>query len=157
MIEITFEEFHKQHYKEEGFNLYVVKNGLGDVLYVGISENDVWGRWFGFGGHIVWDGKVIYGESPIGSKIEEHLPSSLLWKIQLWTLDDCIDFCQREIQNNRSSISIRKLEPIMIKKLSPSLNISYNISPGRDTTPRNKKEIENEKYLDKMFRDIFDK
>ena len=35
MIEIDFESFHNQDYIEEGYDLYVVKNGLGDVLYVG--------------------------------------------------------------------------------------------------------------------------
>jgi len=49
------------------------------------------------------------------------------------------------------------VEPYMIKKPSPILNVNYNLSPGSDTTPKSKKEIEREKYLDKMYREIFDK
>ena len=86
MIELDFQQFHDQKYREQRYELYMLKNGLGDILYIGISKNDVWQRWFGWGGHMTWDGKVIYGESPVGVKIENHLPDSLSWKIQLWTL-----------------------------------------------------------------------
>ena len=81
MVELTFSQFHEQQYRDEGYCLYVLKNGYKDVLYVGISTNDVWSRWFGWGGHMTWDGKVIYGESSIGEKIENHLPNSLSWEI----------------------------------------------------------------------------
>ncbi len=92
MIEIRFEDFHRQNYQDQGYCLYVVKNGSGDVLYVGISVSDVWSRWFSWGGHMTWDGDVIYGESPVGTKVENNLPDSLNWSIQLWTLQDCISF-----------------------------------------------------------------
>ena len=38
MIEITFEDFHEHNFDEEGFVLYVLRNGLDDALYVGISR-----------------------------------------------------------------------------------------------------------------------
>jgi hypothetical protein len=41
MIEITFQEFHEQKYEEQLFRLYVMKNGLGDILYIGITINDI--------------------------------------------------------------------------------------------------------------------
>src|SRR3990172_481493 len=97
MIELSFEDFHEQNFEDQGFCLYIMKNGLEDVLYVGISTVDVWSRWFGWGGHMTWDGNVIYGESSIGEKIENHLPDSLNWKIQLWTLKDCLMFCGQEL------------------------------------------------------------
>jgi hypothetical protein len=156
MIELTFQEFHEHHYEEDGFRLYVIKNRHGGVLYIGISTNNIWERWFDFGGHMVWDGKVIYGESPIGVKIEDHLPDSLRWKIQLWTLDDCIRFCRKELPNNTSALTIHDVEPVMIQKLCPALNVIYNINPSEDTTPKSKKEIEHEKYLDEMYSRIFD-
>ncbi len=81
MIELSFMDFHKQRYEDQGFRLYVVKNGLEDILYIGISTVDVWQRWFGWGGHMTWDENIIFGESPIGVKIENHLPDSLQWKI----------------------------------------------------------------------------
>ena len=124
MIELTFQEFHVHQYKEHGFCLYVIKNRHADVLYIGISTNNIWERWFGFGGHMVWDGKVIYGESPIGVKIEDHLPDSLHWKIQLWTLSDCVKFCRKELPKDISLLTIRDVEPIMIQKLSPALKES---------------------------------
>ena len=155
MIELTFLEFHEQQYTENQFCLYVIKNGLGDILYIGISTNNVWERWFGWGGHMTWDGKVIYGESPIGAKIENHLPDSLNWKIQLWTLNDCITFCGTELPSDFSEVTIHDIEPIMIRKLSPALNLTYNLAPGKDTTPKSQKEKELERKADELYREIF--
>lgn len=157
MIEVTFLEFHQQRYNEQELCLYVVKNGSGDTLYVGISTNDVWERWFGFGGHLTWDGDVIYGESPVGVKIENHLPDSLSWKIQLWSLRDCLEFCSDELPTDLPEATIQYLEPIMIKKLSPVLNAIYNLNPGKDTSAKSQKEIELERRLDRAYREIFDK
>ena len=157
MIELTFQEFHEQQYKEDRFCLYIVKNRQGDVLYIGISTINVWERWFAWSGHMVWDGKVIYGESPIGVKIEDHLPDSLRWKIQLWTLDDCIQFCRMELPEDTLALTIGDIEPIMIQKLSPALSIIFNLHPGKDRTPKSEKEIKRDQYLDEMYKKIFDK
>lgn len=156
MIELTFLQFHEQQYDEEQFCLYVVKNGSEDILYVGISTHDIWERWFGWGGHMTWDGKVIFGESPIGVKIENHLPDSLKWKIQLWTLNDCLEFCKEELPTNISETTVHHLEPIMIQKLSPALNGTHNLKPGKDTTPKSRKEIKREKLLDSLYKEVFD-
>ena len=157
MIEMTFLEFHEQQYHEQQFCLYVMKNGNGDILYVGISTTDVWDRWFGWGGHMTWDGKVIYGDSPTGVKIENHLPDSLRWRIQLWTLKDCLEFCSKELPIDTTEITIHEIEPLLIQKLSPALNATYNLNPGKDTTPKSKKEVEQEKLLDQLYKEIFDK
>ena len=58
MIELAFQQFHDQQYREQRYELYMLKNGLGDILYIGISKNDIWERWFGWGGHMMWDGEV---------------------------------------------------------------------------------------------------
>jgi hypothetical protein len=157
MIELTFQEFHQQHYEEQQFCLYVVKNASMDILYVGISTRDVWERWFGWGGHMTWDDKVIYGESPIGVKIENHLPDSLNWKFQLWTLKECIEFCRKELSSDLSEVTIHEIEPIMIRKLSPALNLTFNFSPGKDTTPKSQKEKEFEQRTDTAYDEIFNK
>ena len=157
MIELSFLEFHQQRYAEQQFCLYVVKNGSSDILYIGISTNDVWERWFGFGGHLTWDGNIIYGESPIGVKIENHLPDSLGWKIQLWSLKDCLEFCGEELRNDLPEATIQELESRMIRKLSPALNTMFNLSAGEDTSPKSKKEIERERLLDRSYREIFDR
>ena len=155
MIELDFQQFHDQKYREKRYELYILKNGLGDILYIGISKNDIWQRWFGWGGHMTWDGKVIYGESPVGVKIENHLTDSLHWKIQLWTLQDCVIFCRNELPTDTLEITIHEIEPIMIRKLSPALNGIYNLNPGKDTTPKSQKEIELERKADELYREIF--
>ena len=104
----------------------------------------------------MWDGNVIYGDSPIGVKIENHLPDSLNWKIQLWTLKDCIKFCRKELCVGAEA-TIHDVEPIMIRKLRPALNGAFNLNPGRDTTPRSKKEMELERRADELYREIFNK
>ena len=157
MIELTFQEFHEQHYQEQQFCLYVVKNARMAILYVGISTNDVWERWFGWGGHMTWDGDVIYGESPIGVKIQNHLPDSLNWKFQLWTLNECIEFCGKELRSDISEVTIHEIEPIMIRKLSPALNLAYNYAPGKDTTTKSQKEKELKQKTDKAYDEIFNK
>ncbi len=75
--------------------------------------------------------------------------------MKLWTLEDCVDFC-RDIIPTTSIPDIDFIEPYMIQKLSPILNGSYNLRPGKDTTPKSKKEIEREKFLDQMYKKIFD-
>lgn len=157
MIEVVFERFHDQDYVEKGYDLYVMKNGPGDPLYVGISTRSIWERWFGWNGHMVWDGNIIYGTSSVGRKIEDHLPDSLKWKIQLWTLKDCIKFCKRELKRTNRHPDIRFMEPFMIQKLSPILNGSHNLRPGIDTTPKSQKEIEREKCLDQIYKEVFEK
>ena len=156
MIEIDFETFHNQDYEETGYDLYVMKNGLGSILYVGISKQSIWQRWFGLNGHLLWVDRAIEGNTPVGRKIVDHLPDSLQWKIQLWTLKDCIDFCGAMLPTTHSP-NIDFIEPYMIRKLSPILNGSYNLQPGEDTTPKSKKEIERENFLDEMYKKIFDK
>lgn len=106
---------------------------------------------------MTWDGKVIYGESPIGVKIENHLPDSLNWKIQLWTFQDCLDFCRNELPIDTLEITIHEIEPIIIRKLSPALNGTYNLHPGKDTTPKSQKEMELERKADELYREIFNK
>jgi hypothetical protein len=155
MIEINFEIFRNQDYVEEGYSLYAMKNGLGDVLYVGISHLSIWERWFGWSGHILWVDNVIEGHSPVGEKIVDHLPNTLKWKIQLWTLEDCVAFCGAILPTTRIP-NIDFIEPYMIQKLSPILNGSYNLRPGKDTTPKSKKEIEREKLLDEAYKKIFE-
>lgn len=106
MIELSLKEFYDQNYGDEGYCLYVMKNDLGDVLYIGISTADIWSRWFGGTGHIPWSGTMLYGNSTIGEKIVNHLPDSWTWKIQLWTLKDCQVFCEMETPDPKFKMTI---------------------------------------------------
>jgi hypothetical protein len=164
MIELRFKEFYDQNYDDEGYCVYVMKNGLGDVLYVGISTADIWLRWFGGAGHIPWSGTMFYGNSTIGEKIVNHLPDSWAWKIQLWTLKDCLKYCGMELPDpnfkmtaGEYSDAVREVEVRMIKKLRPALNRHLNLNPSIDTTPKSQKEIDREKYLDQAYDEIFNK
>jgi hypothetical protein len=166
MIELSFIDFYEQNYNydDEDFCLYVMKNGLGDVLYVGISTADVWSRWFGGAGHIPWSGTMLYGNSSIGEKIVNHLPDSWIWKIQLWSLKDCLTFCGMELPDPNFKMTagqynetVRNAEMRMIRKLSPALNRHLNLYPGKDTTPKNEKELKWERHVAAAYNEIFNK
>lgn len=156
MIEITFKDFYEYEYPKDVFELYVMKNGLGDVLYVGISRSDIWNRWFGWNGHIVGDVEFMVGKSSVGQKIVDYLPDSWSWKIQLWTLSDCVEFCKDEI-NPHGRYTIQMVEPFMIYKLHPVLNVICNPTPGIEHMPKSEKEKQREVELDRVFREVFEK
>lgn len=154
MLEITFKEFCELEYEEDGpHELYVVKNGLDETLYIGITSQKIWDRWFGWNGHIFLSGAILEGRSSVGNKIVDHLPDSWKWKIQLWSLDDCVIFCKDEISPTRKYYNIKYLEPFMIEKLRPALNVAYNLNPGADNTPQSEKE----KELDRIYKEVFEK
>src|SRR3989304_5862991 len=156
MIEITFKEFYKYKYSKEDFHeLYVVKNGLDDILYIGISSQNIWNRWFGWNGHITDGPRYLVGESSVGRKIVDYLPESWDWKIQLWTLEDCIAFCTDELPP-RKCYDIKFLEPFMIQKLHPILNATFNLNPGVDHMPISEREKKREAELDKAFYEVFE-
>jgi hypothetical protein len=164
MIELSFKEFYDQSYEDEDYCLYVMKNGLGDILYIGISTADIWGRWFGGAGHVPWSGTMLYGNSTIGEKIVNHLPDSWDWKIQLWTLKDCLAFCEMELPDPKFKMTIGEysdavhdVEARMIRKLSPALNRHLNLYPGKDTTPKSEKELKWERYVEQAYDQIFNK
>lgn len=158
MIELEFGKFCNQDYESEEYHqLYVMLNGEADTLYVGISRRNIWERWFGFSGHMIYERGRFLGLSPVGRKIEDHLPDSLKWKIQLWTREDCVNFCKDLLPKTRRKLDIEYIEPFMIQKLSPILNVIYNLNPGKDTTPKSEKELKWERYVDKAYDEIFNK
>jgi hypothetical protein len=157
MIELDFESFCNQDYvSDQHYQLYAIYNGQGDPLYIGISRQNIWLRWFGFGGHMIYDRGRLLGLSGIGAKIVDHLPDSLRWKIQLWTVEDCIEYCKDILPSAGRKLSIDVIEPFMIKKLSPILNGTYNLNPGKDTTPKSRKELDREKEIDDFYKNVFD-
>lgn len=157
MIEITFEQFHNQEYVDvqevdpPDYQLYVVKNGLGEVLYVGISKVDIWERWFGgAAGHMqVGSDGQPYGLSRIGKVIERRLPAAWSWKIELWTEKDCRDFLMRETNfGDHNTGTIETLEPLMIQRMEPLYNVSHG--GGQHEDPLISKK------LDDAHRKLFD-
>jgi hypothetical protein len=45
----------------------------------------------------------------------------------------------------------------MIRKLSPALNGTHNLNPGKDSTPKSKREIDRQKALDQLYKEVFNK
>jgi hypothetical protein len=157
MIEITFREFFEYEYPhDEFYELYIMKNGLDEILYIGISSENIWNRWFGMRGHILVGTNYLVGETPVGGKVVDHLPDSWAWKIQLWTFEDCKEYCADQLNPN-GRYTIKWLEPLMIQKLRPSLNLTYNLNPGIDHTPLSEKEKKRQEALDRAYREIFEK
>jgi hypothetical protein len=88
---LNFSEFYKGDYADEGYELYLVKDVNQKVMYIGISRDSIWHRWFGGGpSHMDTNsaGKV-YGKSYIGEVIERRFPSSWDWVVELWTRKEC--------------------------------------------------------------------
>jgi hypothetical protein len=157
MIELSFRDFFEHKWCSRSLHeLYIMANGLGEILYIGISSQDIWDRWFGWNGHIIINPNCMIGESAIGQMIVDHLPNSWDWKIQFWTLKDCLKFCASDL-NPHGKYDIKWVETIMIQKLRPSLNLTYNLNPRADHTPRSKRERQREEFLDKIYNDIFEK
>ena len=50
---------------------------------------------------------------------------------------------------------IQFVEPLMIQKLSPALNVACNLHPGKDTTPISEREKLRKKLLDDAYDKVF--
>jgi len=161
MIEMAFKEFYQSYgnwpIDGKGYSLYVMHNGSGDVLYIGISSDSIWNRWFGGRSHISVNkteigGKLnvsVTGIDLIGEKIIDHLPESGEWKIQLWDIKEAAEFCNSRIK------AYPFVETDMINKLHSILNVRQNSHPGKDTTPESKAEKKRKKEAEETARRVF--
>lgn len=130
MIKMSFETFIDGNYSDnEKFELYVLKDKSKKSLYIGITNTNPYNRWFsGSQSHCSFN---IYGElfgrSPVGKMIEKFYPDSLSWTIYLYTPEDCMVYLfGSKTTKEYITPSIKELEPIMIKALKPSLNVTFN-------------------------------
>jgi hypothetical protein len=76
MKAVRFSEFYTGQFKDDGFELYLVRDIDQRAMYIGISRDSIWQRWFGGGpSHMEANsaGKV-YGKSYIGEVIERRFP-----------------------------------------------------------------------------------
>lgn len=103
------------------YNLYIIRHP-NCVLYVGISTNNIWNRWFHMpDSHMRFvqkysgtlEGGKWIGSSPIGMAIQKNFPSSLQWTIELQ---------QHQLQN------LREREQELIHQLRPLFNTTYRPS-----------------------------
>lgn len=118
-MKLSLKELHdvQNFNKLIGCNLYIVKY-QGIVLYVGISRDHVYNRWFGIRGHIhtTPDGRWINADSTIGELVVLNQPQSHEWEIEVM-----------EIDNKLLGIKEREL----IGKYHPCANKTYNLKPNQ--------------------------
>lgn len=150
MRTLTFSEFYKGDFEDIGYELYVLRDSDNKAMYIGISRNSIWHRWFGGGAsHMtINNDEKIYGASYIGQVVERRFPSSWDWVIELWAKDDCLGILRKEFEGKDADrINIEALEPYMIKKFEPLYNVMYSSGSHEDplTTKR----------LDDAYRKLF--
>jgi hypothetical protein len=150
MNKLTFAEFYKGNYDELGYELYVVKDIEENVMYIGISQQSIWHRWFGCGTshmEVGFEG-MVYGISTIAKVIERRFPLSWNWTIELFTKEDCLNILKDElIGRNLDGITIKEIEPYMINRFLPL----YNATHGG----RNQEDPLITKNLDAAYKKIF--
>lgn len=152
LITLTFSEFaNPDNFPDDlEVELYVLREGDG-FLYIGISQRNVWNRWFGnFGrmqkGH---DGGWIAHDS-VGAAIVRNLPASLRWEIDLWGIEECLQYlgwdyfykdgfdneCFR-FRDGFARHSIEKVEVALINRLRPAYNVTHNTGqlPDNEDAP----------------------
>jgi hypothetical protein len=143
MKALTFAEFHKGDFEDIGYQLYFVKDTKSKAMYIGISQNSIWQRWFGgVTSHMdITASGQLYGTSNIGQVIERRFPSSWDWTIELWTKEDCLSVLDREFDGkNMERINIETLESYMIKKFKPLYNVLHG--GGKHEDPLTTKKLD---------------
>jgi hypothetical protein len=127
-----------------------VRDADGQALYIGISTDSIWHRWFGSEtGHMTigFDGKP-HGASHIGQVIENNLPLSWEWKIDLLTEEDCVRILAEEPNGkDLTKRDIGFLEVDMINRFSPLYNVLHGGGYHEDPTATKK--------LDDDYKKIF--
>jgi hypothetical protein len=126
MISIRFEDFMKQNYKDGDYVLYLSRDGAGEVLYVSMTNENAWDRWFHSPrAHIPINYQgVRFGSTGIGCMIIDNIPASYDWLIELWTIPDAVNYFKLGDAQmyELSSFGIRKLERKMIAHFKPTVN-----------------------------------
>lgn len=135
MKSLRFSDFFRGEFADVGFELYLLKDTYETVLYIGISRDSIWHRWFGGGtSHMDTDaaGKIC-GRSHIGEVIEQCFPASWDWIIELWTREDCLKACRAELPGrDMDKLEIATIEPFMIVKFTPLYNLTHTSNSHKD-------------------------
>jgi hypothetical protein len=130
MLDISFDEFQRGTYKDGDYGLYVLSDGAV-MLYIGISESNVWNRWFSSrNSHMIKmaNGRWI-GNSSISQYVIAHMPESKDYRIRLYTLEDLRSLWADEIIKRHvvpTRTDFRDFEALMIKRFQPLYNASLN-------------------------------
>jgi hypothetical protein len=124
MLILKFKDFMDQNYQDDAYVLYLSRGGAGEVLYVGMTVENAWDRWFySQWSHVprTYKGER-FGNTSIGKHIMDNLPASYDWKIELWTPADALEYFKLPSGHGYSKTEIRTLERYMIAKFKPHLN-----------------------------------
>lgn len=152
MYKIKFSKFMNGRYPENwdySTELYIIRNSK-KVLYIGISRQGIWNRWFGnCRSHIFRNG---YGEylpnSHIAKLILNSMPNSNDWTIEFWTRRDCAAIIGIEDKPYDEMLEYYEEELIMLlQPTENTLNANYH------------KRIDAKIYPDELreaHREIFD-
>lgn len=118
-IRMSFRRFLDGKYHDGNHNLYIIWKGK-QALYVGISHDNIWYRWFkrSWQGHMSFmqkysgtlEGGEWVGHSPIGRVIATNLPKSLKWTVEL---------------RHYSDLRLGRAESGLIRELRPLFNSTY--------------------------------
>lgn len=163
MIKLSFSQFMGRKYDErdEIHELYVLRTDAY-ILYIGISRSDVWDRWFQLPtSHLFRVGKDLWrSNSEAGRAVLECYPESKGWIIQLWTVDDCIQFLglDNRLEIKRAQRDIFFVESLMINKLKPALNVAgteYQVDAGSLPECIRRYRDTEEKEIDRLYRELF--
>jgi len=115
-----------KNYKDDAYVLYLCRDGNREILYVGMTNENAWDRWFHSPrSHIPMNFQGIrFGGTGIGRRIIDNLPNSYDWPIELWTISDAVNYFKLGDAQmyELSSFGIRKLERKMISHFKPSIN-----------------------------------
>jgi hypothetical protein len=150
MEALMFSEFYKGKFEDIGYELYFVRDAESKAMYIGISRNSIWHRWFGGGAsHMdINASEKLSGASYIGQVIERRFPSSWDWTIELWTKEDCLRALVVELEGkNTNRINIETLEPYMISKFEPLYNVMHGGGSHEDPLTTKK--------LDEAYKKLF--
>jgi hypothetical protein len=162
MLTLSFKDFAEPSTDlGEDHEMYVLRND-DDILYVGISVSGIWTRWFNNpSSHMnYYEGGLIVGKfSTVGQMVEQNLPDSLSWKMDLWSVQDGLHFLEvdgnypgihmgkeylitPELRDNSwvSRADIKIIESWFIRLLHPEYNVSEN------------NMLRNEKFYKKYFK-----
>lgn len=131
---ITMKDFYEGKYDDGNYKLYIVRDEKNsNTFYVGMSNSNVWNRWFGGRGHIIvntygkWNG---WGNSSIGRRVVDNLPSSLGYKVTLLTNEGAKLYLKDELEGkylvDELSPDTRTLEKELICKELPLDNVTNN-------------------------------
>ncbi len=154
MISLSFSEFYGTNWADEGYELYIVKDLTGSDMYIGISGRSIWERWFGgTTSHMepLPNGSLA-GISYIGEAIARRFPESWNWRVELWTLEDCVNSLldagtQSIFGRSVHNLGIKDFEAYFIKVRNPYYNVMH--AGGANQDPLLKKR------LDKAYGRIF--